>query len=80
MKRLIFSILCLSFPAAFVFGQTPPSIQAEFTVERELGICFARKPVLQRFNLEWQRMFSRPPIMTATVERMRRFFEMKPDI
>jgi hypothetical protein len=34
IKRLIFSILCLSFPAAFVFGQTPPTIQADFTVKR----------------------------------------------
>jgi hypothetical protein len=34
MIRLIFSILCLSFPAAFVFGQTPPTIQADFTVKR----------------------------------------------
>jgi len=27
MKRLIFSILCLNFSAAFVFGQTPLPIQ-----------------------------------------------------
>ncbi|MDQ3748192.1 MAG: hypothetical protein M3367_04120 [Acidobacteriota bacterium] len=34
MIRLIFSILWLSFPAAFVFGQTPPTIQADFTVKQ----------------------------------------------
>ncbi len=37
MKQLIFSILWLMFSAAFVFGQTPQTIQAGFTVERELG-------------------------------------------
>ena len=40
IKRLIFSILCLSFPA-FVFEQTPQTIQDGFTVEREL--CGADK-------------------------------------
>lgn len=37
MKRLIFSILCLMISAAFVFAQTPQTIQTGFTVERELG-------------------------------------------
>lgn len=37
MKRLIFLIMCLMFSAAFVFAQTPQTIQTGFTVERELG-------------------------------------------
>lgn len=37
MKRLIFSVLCLMFSAAFISAQTPPPIQTGFTVERELG-------------------------------------------
>ena len=36
MKRVMFSTLCLMFSAAFVFAQTPQTIQPGFTVEREL--------------------------------------------
>jgi hypothetical protein len=67
-KLLIFSILCVSFPAAFVFGQTPP-FQAAFIVERESSsIRFVRKRSLRRFSLATLRIFPCPPA-TTTGER-----------
>ncbi len=45
-------------------------------IETEFGICKEVVcSVLQRFSLERLRTFPRPPIMTATAKRMRRFFE-----